>query len=287
MTSTGAVVIHHLHFPAVLRTVDAIIAQGISPGHVVVVDNSEDLELLDELRKAVPNMVTVEAVSNKGYGQAANTGAARLLKMYPTLDYILVSSHETRPSSGAIPALQQALDDNCDLGVVGPTLISERQNADPQVYWSQGGTLTRVLNQPRHVGYLAPLDGDTLTGPVVLRAWLDGAFCIYRSDVLANMGFREEFFLYFEETDLHIRMGKSGHLVGWVPGARVEQSSAGVPPFLLGRNLQLFQQLHGNRVQRACAVPTVIATRAGRRLLGRGDPGEVRQIINGWVSALR
>ena len=88
------------------------------------------------------------------------------------------------------------------------------------------------------------------------RAWLDGAFCLYRADLLRAMPFRTDFFLYFEETELHTRIRKAGYGVAWVPTASVEQSSTGVPPRLLGRNLQKYQHLHARRpssLDRYCA----------------------------------
>jgi GT2 family glycosyltransferase len=286
MTTIGAVVVHHANYPTVLGTINRIIEQGIPSDRLVVVDNSEDATLVNELRRSLPNGTTLEVIENKGYGQAANYGTASLLKTNPLLDYILVSSHETVPAPGAIMALQHALEADPSLGVVGPTLMSGAQNPGPRVYWSHGGILTRFLNEPRHVAYLSPV-GETLAGPVVRRAWLDGAFCLYRTAPLSAMQFRDDFFLYFEETELHTRMRKHGYTVGWVPDASVEQTSNGVPPFLLGKNLQLFQRLHGTTMQRICSVPAVIVRRSARRLLGRGKHGEVGEIVRGWISALR
>jgi GT2 family glycosyltransferase len=287
MTTIGAIVVHHANYPTVLRTVDHIVGQGIPPGQLVVVDNSEDDSLADELRRALPSATMLEVIRNDGYGQAVNVGVSRLLKVNPLFDYIVVSSHETVPAPGAIAALEYALKTDPELGVVGPTLVSDGQVAGLQVYWSCGGALSRFLNEPRHIGYMSPLGTMPAVGPVVQREWLDGAFCLYRAAILTKLQFRSEFFLYFEETELHVRMRKAGHKVGWVPSAYVAQGSDGIPPFLLGRNLQLFQQMHGTRIQQLCTVPAVIMRRAARRLLGRGRSGEVGKIIRGWISALR
>jgi N-acetylglucosaminyl-diphospho-decaprenol L-rhamnosyltransferase len=286
MTTTGAVIVHHANYPTVLRTIDLIVEQGVAPERLVVVDNTEDPSIAESLRQALPSAAKLEIVDNQGYGPAVNIGVACLLEANPLVDYILVSSHETVPAPGAIVALEQALDADPVLGVVGPTLISESQDPASRICWSQGGILTRYLNEPRHVGYLTPLQSMP-NGSVVRRAWLDGAFCLYRSAILRNMQFRSDFFLYYEETELHTRMRKQGYAIGWVPSACVEQSSDGVPTQLLGRNLQLFQQLHGTRTQRAFSVPTVIARRAARALIGRSRWNEVGQIARGWISALR
>jgi GT2 family glycosyltransferase len=285
MSTTGAIVVHHANYPIVLRTINLLIDQGIAPHRLVVIDNSEDPAITEQLRDSLPAACTLRTIDNAGYGDAVNVGASALLTNNAHVDYILVSSHETVPANGALPALELALDADTRLGVVGPTLISA-SDSGARICWSMGGIFTRFLNEPRHAGYMSRLT-TMPAGPVVQRAWLDGAFCLYRADVLFSMKFRTDFFLYYEETELHVRMRKRGYTIGWVPSSCVEQSSDGVPPFLLGRNLQLFQLLHGSQSHKLLSVPAVIARRVARRVLGRGQRGEVRAIIRGWMSAWR
>ncbi len=270
---TGAIVVHHRNFPDVLVTVTRLLDEGILPSLLVVIDNSDDPSLLLKLRAALPEQSTLEAVPNLGYGPAVNRGIETLLRLAPTLSYILVSTHETYPAEGVLDLLEQALDSDPSLAVVGPTLITTRDQRT--FYWSWGGIRSRLLNEPRHVGHEATID-EPLARSLTYRAWLDGAFCLYRARVLEETKFRDDFFLYFEETELHARLVKAGHTVGWVPAARVEQRSDGVPPFLLARNLQRFQRLHGSAIQRIITVPFVICRRTIRKLVRGGSHKEVR-----------
>ena len=52
--------------------------------------------------------------------------------------------------------------------------------------------------------------------------WVAGASMVIRRDVLDEIGlFDEQFFLYFEETDLCLRAAKAGHPTYYVPESRV------------------------------------------------------------------
>ena len=109
MPTTGAVIIHHRNYPTILRTVQAVLSEGISPNRVIVVDNSENADVTEALKQSLQPGVGLVEVPNEGYGAAANIGVQRLLEDHPALDYVLISSHETVPRAGAVSALAEAL----------------------------------------------------------------------------------------------------------------------------------------------------------------------------------
>lgn len=273
----AAVVVHHRHFPGVLDTIRSLIDQGIATTSIVVVDNSGDA-VASRLSAALPDGCDFLEVENRGYGHAVNAAIDRIAHWPAPPAYLLTSTHETLPEPGSIPALVAALAADATVAAAGPSLttLSDGQ----KIYWSHGGYCTSWLNIPRHVGNGDPV-GEPLTGNAVRRDWVDGAFVMYRWSVLRDLGFREDFFLYFEETELHARLRKAGHAVVWVPGATVMQSTGGVPAYLQARNLQRYQRLHGNRWQQLLAVPVSGLRRALRS--GINATSEVvREYIRGW-----
>jgi GT2 family glycosyltransferase len=282
----GILVIHHKNFPRVLETIGSLRAQAPDAA-LLVVDNSEDPAVLAELTDALGPATDVLSVPNGGYGDAANRGFAHLRERVPELEHVLVSTHEALPEPAAVDQLVAALDRDATLGVVGPALVHDV--AGERRIWSQGGYLTRWLNEPRHHGAgRAPERVSSTDLVVVPRAWVDGAFCLYRAEVFDRLQFRTDFFLYYEETDLHMRLAQAGYGVACVLSAVVAQESNGVPPYYLGRNLQLFEMAHGRRRHRLLSVPGIAARRAARRLLRRqGPPRELREIARGWWEAVR
>ncbi|CAN5330498.1 hypothetical protein BH09ACT10_BH09ACT10_23670 [soil metagenome] len=116
------------------------------------------------------------------------------------------------------------------------------------------------------------------------RQWLDGAFCLYRLDVLEAQQLREDFFLYFEEVEYHVRLRSLGWKVGYVPSAVVSQSSLGTPAFYLGRNMQIYQRLWGTQAGRLFASPTVLIREVGRVVLRRSTSFDIKGFLKGWVA---
>jgi GT2 family glycosyltransferase len=282
----ATVVVHHRRYPGVLETIRALIEQGCDPRAFVVVDNSEDPEVLAQLRDGLPANVTLIDTPNRGYGPAVNVALDALDRLDAARDraFVLVSTHEALPRPGAVARLVEALERDAGLAVAGPALVMETPHG--LATWSLGGRLTPRLNEPRHRG-----EG---TAPAAIESeptrdceWLDGAFCLYRRAALPPAPFSPDFFMYFEETELHARLRAAGHRLACVPAAVVEQSSGGAPPFLLARNLQLFQRRHGTRLHRLVTVPAVIARKAIRRRVRGGPPDEIGELLRGWYSGRR
>lgn len=278
LQDTGAIIVHHRNFPQVLDTVRDI-AREVPTARIVVVDNSDDPQLVSRLTDALPEGVHLLVVDNRGYGHAVNRAVEWFASVGNLPEYMLVSTHETRTDEGAVTALANALKANPRWGVVGPSLVTDGPSGP--VFWSRGGKLTRALNEPRHIGEGEPF--KAAGGAPTSRAWVDGAFCLYRVSALRTEPFREDFFLYFEETDVHARLRARGIGVGWVPSSTVYQRSDGVPPYLLGRNLQRYQAAHGGRVRQAVTVPVVILRRAIRSLTDPKSRADVRELVRGWI----
>lgn len=270
------VIVHHASRHTIRRTVDSVCEAGVRASRVVVVDNSPpdqpDLTFTDAA-------VTVIRMQNRGYAAAVNAGVEALGKQ-GHLPITLVCTHEVILKPDALDRVCQALDACPSAAVTAPTLM----DAATDEVWSTGGYLTPVLHLPRHHRMLAP----TETASYVERDWLDGACTIYRTGALMEHRLDETFFLYFEETDLHTRLRRAGWQVLWVPDAIAHQSSSGIPPRLLGRNLLLFQARHFSEWsgRRAVAFEALraLARKAATR---RGSWSSPRQIIEGWWEAER
>jgi GT2 family glycosyltransferase len=275
------VLVHHRSPATLIFSVDRLVEEGIAPERVVVVDNSEDPAVLARLKEVLEDRARVISVANKGYGNAANEGLRLVATMEPSPVSVLVATHEVVPDPGAVNALEHALEEDPRLGAVGPTLISTVRGEGRRV--TTGGTLTPILNRPVH---RQPEETRGDSRKQVECDWLDGAFVLYRLDAVATLPFREEFFLYYEETELHARLLESGWRIAVVVEAIVRENSSGIPARLRGRNLQWYQQLHGNRLQRLATVPLIMLKAAASALLKRQGLSETKDMLAGWWAAV-
>jgi GT2 family glycosyltransferase len=272
-TTIAAVVIHHRRFPEVLETLRSLVDAGVPAESVLVVDNSEDDATSRGLLSAAAGW-RVHTMPNRGYGAAANTAAGLL----STADILLVVTHEVRIDRLSVAALARALVADQRIAAAGPGLLL----TDEGRVWSRGGVLTRWLRLPRQI--VAAVGCDE--GGVRDVDWLDGACVAYRVDVLAENPFREDFFLYFEETELHTRLRNLGWRVVTVTGASATQSTHGMPAYWGCRNVVLFQRAHGTWWSRALA-PVYFMLRSMAISGLRAEWAQVWDAPQGLIAGLR
>lgn len=284
ISNVAAVVVHHRSYETVAEAINALIRQGVRPESLVLIDNSEELDRRDELRSSVPSDVVIRYVENRGYGAAVNAAIDFFMEREQEKpDFFLVATHETRPEEGAVSALVKALQADLDAAVAGPTLVSGER---PQYVWSAGGYLAPITHIPSHYLHRAPLTALGGTNTPESREWLDGAFLVYRWNDIEKSRISEEFFLYMEETDLHMRFRKAGRKVLWVPRSRVWQDSGGIPTYYFARNLRLLFRKHEGFLRRLAVVPYAVSRRVASDVVRRRDFSTIMPSLRGLLAKL-
>lgn len=283
ISNLAAVVVHHRSYETVGETVHALLRQGVSPQNLIVVDNSEEPGRREELHGSLPGGVEVLFRENRGYGAAVNAGIDFFANRQGTPEFLLVATHETRPDAGAVGMLVEALQSDPDAAVAGPTLVS---GEGVGFVWSAGGYLAPLTHIPSHYLHRAGCEG--LSGKVEpeSREWLDGAFLVYRWEEIESFRISEEFFLYMEETDLHMRFRKAGRKVLWVPRSKVWQDSGGIPPYYLARNLRLLFLKHEGFFRRLAVVPYAVVRRVAADVVRRRNFSTIIPSLRGLVTKL-
>lgn len=277
LTSTAAVVVHHRSQDTLLATLNRLLDEGLLPGSMVVMDNGERPLEAAALSKQLPAGIRLVEIANQGYGAAVNAGVAWLRTNAPEAQFILVSTHESLPHRGALRQLEVTLSARSRTAVVGPVLVTGT-NGDN--VWSRGGTRTRWLGLPSHLAHNSQLNAAASDEPAEV-SWLDGAFLLFRREALEQVPLDERFFLYMEETDHHHRLRRQGWDVVIDPGAVVWQSSNGVPPYYLARNIQLFLAKNGHPLQRMVAAPYLVLRTMARDLVQRRDKKGWADLVKG------
>lgn len=261
------------------------IATAVDPQRIIVVDNSEDAAIFEQIARQLPAEVNAIRTANRGYAHAVNLGVQWLhnQNFLSPSSAVLVSTHEVRFRPDAILALAEVLADSGRVAAVGPVTTVLNEDGREEV-WSSGGGLTRFTRLPFHRDHGRDLEKvvGSDRGQVPAR-WLDGAAVLYRGEVLLEQPLLEGFFLYVEELELHTRLLLQGHEVCVALNAVAQQSTSGAPPFLEARNIQYFQALHGTPLSRIVAVPFNIAKLTARVLLGRERWKSIPIAVGGWM----
>lgn len=265
---TVAVVVHYRNHGVIGETLRSLVQQGLAPNRILVVDTSEAPEQEAELRGSIPRGTKCIFIKNRGYGAAVNAGVQHWSETVVKPSYVLVATHEVRWMPHALDLLKLALQDAPDAAAAGPTLIT---GDEPYSVWSEGGFLTPTLGLPRHYNHKTPFEPDEPKSTMPAeRAWLDGSCVLYNLAALAENPIDETYFLYMEETDLHLRLKKLGRTILWVPNSVAWQSSLGIPSKYATRNLRLLYRRSGRPWLGKVAVPLDLARQIASSIKKRG-----------------
>jgi N-acetylglucosaminyl-diphospho-decaprenol L-rhamnosyltransferase len=191
--------------------------EGIDARLVIVDNDSGEYEVLRDaiVARGLQDRVDVMAAErNGGFGYGNNVAIRRALASDDPPEYVYLLNPDAYPSPGAIPTLVEFLDRHRNVGIVGSRLLQPDGHRHPSAFrfpsvlgeLERGlrlGVVTKVLDRWA-VWTLAP----EVTKPV---DWVSGASAMFRREVFETVGlFDENFFLYFEETDMCRRAAQAG-----------------------------------------------------------------------------
>lgn len=193
----------------------------------VVFDNASSDGSVEMVRARFPDAMVVVSPVNIGYGAAAN----QVFRSHPAAikaEVLILSNADIVLLPRAIEELVAELDRHPDVGVVGP-LLRNQDGSLQRSCFPVPGSLRWLLDNDASCALLRHVP---VVGRRLLRAWdhdeprsvpwVKGAFmAIRRSAYEAVNGFDEAFFMYYEETDLCVRLRRSGWRTRFTPAASV------------------------------------------------------------------
>lgn len=200
----------------------------------IVVDNHSQDGTVERVRDAHPGVGLIVNDDNLGFAAGCNRGIAAT-----TGDLVLLLNPDARLQSGTLSALVRHLDENADVGLVGPALESSPGSLQRDIsatgifpsFWQALHEYTRLgrwyPDSPWVRDYfLAGFDRRSTRSVAMVQ----GACLLVRRAVLQEVGvFDERFFLYFEETDLCKRAIDAGwrvHYLGEVAAVHAGSRSS-------------------------------------------------------------
>jgi N-acetylglucosaminyl-diphospho-decaprenol L-rhamnosyltransferase len=281
--SVTAVVVNYRTAELTVGCVASLRADGV--GEVVVVDSASGDDCRTRLAGADPAARFVALPRNRGYGAAANAGAAAA-----SGDVLLICNPDLVVEPGTVPALLAALGADPGLGAVGPRIDRPDGSRYPSAR-----TFPSLVDAAGH-GFVGLVTTRNRWSRRYLRTeqeeagrvdWVSGSFFAVRRRAWdAVGGFDERFFMFMEDVDLCWRLHRAGWDVGYEPAGRVvhlEGASRAAAPYrmIVAHHVSLlrFGWRTGSRSDRLWLplVAAGLAVRTGllivRAALGRRPPG--------------
>lgn len=205
--------------------------KGLSAGAIVIDNDSQDgsYEKLCrevEARGFGDRVQVVPSGRNGGFGYGNNVAIRRALAQPEPPDYLFLHNPDARVNPGTLRTMLEFLDAHPEVGVAGTRIHDPGAGVHASAF--------------RFPSVLSEIEGGLRFGPVsrLLRKhsvwadapdhtaevdWVSGASVFFRREVFETVGlFDENFFLYFEETDLCRRAREAGWKIWYVHDAVVE-----------------------------------------------------------------
>ncbi len=280
----SAVVVNYRNAADTAGCVASLLADD--PGlELVVVDNSADASETAVLRSSLPASVKVHAnAKNLGFGEACNIGWRAC-----SGSEIMLINPDARVLPGALRKLQHALCDARDRGLrlaaVSPMQVwDDSGNWMLPPAWLPTGiglwALAQASRSRRHASRLSlayrrlalPLwraaAGLSSNTDVIKQRALSGGAIMIRRDAIDSLGslFDERYFMYYEDSDLCLRLRAQGWHLGMVSAARVVHAWAhsAEKVHMMERSQDLYMAAHfeghgqwAHRLQRSQQYPVL------------------------------
>lgn len=218
-----------------LKCVESISKSSYKNLEVVVVDNNSN----DGLGKEITGVYFIQNTENLGFTGGNNVGIKQALKK--GADYVFILNPDTVVNKDTVENLVLGLEQT-DAGIVGPKIYFDNS----ETIWYAGGKfdLLNVIGSHRGVDekdrgqYKKTEETD----------YVSGAAMMVKRQVFDKVGlFDENFFLYYEDSDLCFRAKIAGFKIMYIPTAIVYHRNAqstglGSPlqDYYITRNRMLF-----------------------------------------------
>ena len=192
---------------------------------ISVVDNASTDGSVAELRREFPGVNVIESKTNVGFARANNVAIRQ-----STADYLFILNSDTLLVNNALKVLAEFMEreENRDVACCGGCLFDK--DMMPVSAYGNFPTLAEIAFKVSKLkavfpGYyrqrLASSRECSADRPVRVD-YVVGADMFIRKRVLDEIGiFDEDFFLYFEDTELSFRMAKNGYRSMIVPEAKI------------------------------------------------------------------
>lgn len=207
-----------------LAAVDSLRAQSRGLHRIYVVDNGSgdgSLEQIETVLAEQPDVVVLANADNLGFGGGCNRALIEAVR--DGSDFVWLLNNDARAAPDCLDALLDAVRGDAGVGMVGSWLT----DPDNPTHDHSGSWMRPWLMSCGAVRTSADLNSHPYS-------WVTAASVLIRTDALVRTGFfDEDFFMYWEDADLAMRIRAAGYRLAIAPGARVIHSagtsSASIP----------------------------------------------------------
>ena len=196
--------------------IDSLLAQDYPHLTVLLVDNASFDGSGARLRDRYPRIRYLNTGANLGYTGGNNRGMEHAIAN--GAEQLLILNNDTVVDPRCVSILVQSASEAGRYGAIAPKILYWD---DPTRIWFAGGDYSRVRAMGLHRG-IGRQDDPAERPRLEPMTFATGCCFLMPSSVAAEMrGFREDFFIYCEDTELSLRLARAGYPMYYQPAARL------------------------------------------------------------------
>jgi len=214
--SVSIIIVNYNTRELVRRALDALYYSSILPEQIIIVDNNSSDGSAEMIKKEFSEVALIESKENLGFAKANNLA----IRKFANQTYVWLLNSDTETGKNSLKELFDFMEGNKKVGAIEPSLVY------PNGGWqSVGGYFPSARNVFLYLfpfSYFLPLNIKRKIKALGLYPqpipdsgleldYVTGAAMFLRKKTLDEVGLLgEDYFMYFEETDLCWRMKKAG-----------------------------------------------------------------------------
>ncbi len=227
-----SIIINHYRTPEILEVCLKSLEKSLSGAdferEIIVADGAAIEKTEEMMDNKFPEAVFIPFKKNVGFGKLVNAGIKKAQGEF----LFIINADIIIEDKNAIPAMMKYLEENKDVGLLGPQLLNI--NDTPQQSCFRFYTPWVVLCRRTFLGKISwgkkILDNflmkdifakRKITSPIPAD-WLMGSAFMMRKSTVNKIGCLDErFFMYFEDVDWARRFWENGYKVIYFPAAKM------------------------------------------------------------------
>ncbi len=201
-----------------LKTIESVVESDYLNLEIILVDNNSSDDSLNLAKQWVathcssenkfPKVHFIKNKKNLGFGAGNNIGIKYAFEN--GADFVFLLNNDALVQENTISNLVDSIKNEKNIGLVSPIIYSD---LDYKKVWFSGGKINWWKMRAEHVQYLTeqgvmtPCSNDN---NVIQSDFITGCAMLISRDIFEKVGlFDENIFLYYEDTDLSLRVKKA------------------------------------------------------------------------------
>lgn len=219
---------------------------------IILVDNAST-DGSKEFFENYPGITYIYSTENLGFGRANNLGVSKSKGRN-----MLFLNPDTLLLNDAISILSNYLDENNNVAICGGNLYDVELKPThsfrkyfPGIWWESLEFINTIVRKLSNRQTLSP-EFNHIGAPIPV-AYITGADLMIKRDSFEQVdGFSKEFFMYFEETDLCLRVKRLGKKIISIPAAKIQHFEGASFNHTNGINSARINRIENGRITYYC-----------------------------------